>query len=211
MPTNFAVQAQVVDLRADTPKQTDVFLVDTNVWFWACYGKAGLSLPSHLRQKLTDYPGYLSRCARNGLALHWCGLSFPELAHQIEKTEHDIFCRTTPAPVPKPKEFRHNFSVERQRVVQEIQTAWHAVESMGRPLPHDLVIDSGTVTTALRHLSQMALDGYDLFAVQAINASGVTQVISDDGDFCLVPNIVLFTANRNVLQAAQAQGKLLVR
>jgi len=33
MPIKYVVQAQVVDLRTDTPKPADRFYVDTNVWF----------------------------------------------------------------------------------------------------------------------------------------------------------------------------------
>lgn len=40
MPVNNVVQAQVVDLRADTPQPTDKFFVDTNVWFWTVYASS---------------------------------------------------------------------------------------------------------------------------------------------------------------------------
>ncbi len=33
MALQYTVQAEVVDIRADRPRATDVFLVDTNVWF----------------------------------------------------------------------------------------------------------------------------------------------------------------------------------
>ncbi len=44
-----------------------------------------------------------------------------------------------------------------------------------------------------------------------MNKSGVTQVLTDDGDFCTVPGITLFTANRGVVEAARVQGKLVIR
>jgi hypothetical protein len=40
---------------------------------------------------------------------------------------------------------------------------------------------------------------------------GVIQLITDDGDFATIPGIQVFTANRNVVTAARAQGKLLKR
>ena len=43
MPINYAVQAQVVDLRTDTPRATDRFYVDTCVWFWTAYSRIGLA------------------------------------------------------------------------------------------------------------------------------------------------------------------------
>jgi hypothetical protein len=39
----------------------------------------------------------------------------------------------------------------------------------------------------------------------------ITQIITDDGDFVTVPEIILFTANNNVVRAAKAQCKLLTR
>src|SRR5262245_7906491 len=37
MPPNYAVRATVIDARSDTPRPTDRFLVDTNVWAWKHY------------------------------------------------------------------------------------------------------------------------------------------------------------------------------
>jgi hypothetical protein len=44
-----------------------------------------------------------------------------------------------------------------------------------------------------------------------MRSHGVVQVITDDGDFSTVPGIQVFTANRNVIQAARAQGRLITR
>lgn len=40
MPVQYQVRAHVVDLRNDTPRSTDRFYVDTNVWFWTTYSSA---------------------------------------------------------------------------------------------------------------------------------------------------------------------------
>lgn len=37
MPVNYIVQAEVVDIRSDAPKNEDIFLVDTNAWYWYTY------------------------------------------------------------------------------------------------------------------------------------------------------------------------------
>lgn len=55
------------------------------------------------------------------------------------------------------------------------------------------------------------VDGYDLFILEAMTAKGVIQVITDDGDFASVPGIQVFTSNRNVLNAAKAQNRLIAR
>ncbi|HEY5073374.1 MAG TPA: hypothetical protein VII34_01675 [Pyrinomonadaceae bacterium] len=213
MPINYAVAAQVVDLRNDAPTEHDRFLVDTNVWFWASYSRAGVGLPHWLAQKLIDYPDYLKRCVSIGATLHWCGLTLCELAHLIEKTERDIWNDGEHAAgrqESKPKEYRHNAG-KRARVVGEVDVAWKAVEALGSALPAPALIDAANTATALAEFKKLPLDGYDLFLFQAARASGVSQIISDDGDFCEVPGIVLFTSNQAVLDAAKAQGRLLVR
>ena len=211
MPVNYMVQAQVVDLRSDNPRVGDRFYVDTNAWFWATYANVQFAPKPPAQRRVSAYSSYLKRALVSKAELYWCGLSLAELAHQIEKTEYDIFCQATPTPAPILKEYRHNFSYERQRVVQEIQTAWQSVEDMGQPLPSSLTIDAKTVAAGLQQLSQLPLDGYDLFTLQALQASGISQVISDDGDFCMVPGTTLFTANPNVIVSAQAQRKLISR
>lgn len=40
MPLNLTVCADVIDIRADHPKSTDSFLVDTNVWLFLAYNRA---------------------------------------------------------------------------------------------------------------------------------------------------------------------------
>jgi hypothetical protein len=50
------------------------------------------------------------------------------------------------------------------------------------------------------------------YTVQAkVVDHGVLQLITDDGDFATVPGIQVFTANRNVINAARSQGKLQTR
>jgi hypothetical protein len=214
MPLNYVVQAQVVDLRTDTPQTGESFLVDTNAWFWTTYSNAGIGLPHFLRYKLSDYPGYLRKCVAASANLHWCGLTLAELAHQIEKIEYEIWNTAAQAggrPTCKAKEFRHNYSAERARIVREIQSVWKAVESLGSVLPSPVIVDAANTASALAEFAIIALDGYDLFFLQAARAANVTQIISDDGDFCGIAGIILFTSNQNVLAAARAQGKLLVR
>lgn len=205
MPVNYAVKATVVDLRNDLAKATDRIYVDTNAWFWTAYTKVQFSPTPPNQNQTQEYPAFLKRVLNMGGQLHWCGLSLSELAHLIEKTEHQIYCTTTGAML-NPKEFRHNLAVERARVVQEIQTTWGAVESMAGCL-NAPEINADLTTAALQDFAQLPVDGYDLFAIRALKAAGITQVISDDGDFCGVPGITLFTANQNVINTARAQGK----
>ena len=214
MAVNYTVLAQVVDLRMDKPRSGEFFLVDTNVWFWTTYGRVGLASKPPRPYQTREYPRYLRRALASGARLHWCGLGLSELAHQIERTEYNVWNDTQVSAGGmsiNPKEFRHNLPAERANVVQEIETAWQAVEAIGSILPAPLVVDAASTTQALAEFKTTALDGYDLFFLQAARASNVTQIISDDGDFCGVAGITLFTSNKTVLTAAQAQGKLLAR
>jgi predicted nucleic acid-binding protein len=131
-----------------------------------------------------------------------------ELAHIIEKTEREIYERNIENSV-KPKEYRHNLPGQRTRVVSEIQAAWAQVSSLAEPLT--VTIHSPTTTAALNRLQSEKVDGYDLFILESMKNHSVVQVITDDGDFATVPGIQVFTANRNVIQAARAQGKLITR
>jgi len=212
MAVQYQVRAQVVDLRADQPLPTDRFYVDTNVWFWVAYPNVQFGSGQSQAQRVGDYTSYLQSVLRAKGQLHWCGLSLAELAHLIEKTEFEAYQGSGVTPIfNTAKEYRHGHAAERKRVAETIETAWRCVEGLAHPLPGPTTVDQAAVEAALRALGKVALDGYDLFALKTLHDTKVIQVISDDGDFCIVPGITLFTTNRNVLQAARAVGKLQIR
>ncbi|SPD75144.1 conserved hypothetical protein [uncultured Desulfobacterium sp.] len=203
MAINYTIQAQVVDITTDTPKTEDVFLVDTNVWYWMTYPNAISFIPS----QLSEYPGYLNKALGIHSRIHHSGLSLAELAHLIERTEREIYEKTVGQI--KPKEYRHNLAAERSRVFSEIQAAWGQVTALADPLT--VTIDGHTTAAALNRFKTEKVDGYDLFILESMKNHGVVQVITDDGDFATVPGIQVFTANRNVINAARSQGKLIIR
>lgn len=203
MAINYSIQAEVVDITTDSPKAADVFLVDTNVWYWMTYPNATSYVPS----QLANYPGYLNKALAVDSKIHHSGLSLAELSHLIEKTEREIYERSN--GTIRPKEYRHNLSGERSRVASEIKAAWGQVVSLADPLA--VTIDDMTATAALNRLQTEKLDGYDLFILESMKNHGVIQVITDDGDFATVSGIQVFTANRNVIAAAKNQGKLKIR
>lgn len=136
---NYTLQAEVVDITADTPKAEDAFLVDTNVWYWMTYPNA----TSHILNQVSDYPGYLNSALNASAKIFHSGLTLAELSHIIEKTEREIYKRNICDSV-KPKEFCHNLSGQRGRVVSEVQAAWAQVASLAEPLT--ITIDSPTTT-----------------------------------------------------------------
>lgn len=208
MSVQYAVQADVLDIELTSPQGSDCFLVDSNVWLWMTYSNAGHGAPGWRAALMAQYAAFVQGAVAGNGKVCCCGLSLAELSHIIEKTEREIHEASTGASI-KAKEFRHNYATQRNRVITEIQAAWAQVASLAEPLT--VTIDSPTTTAALNRLQTEKVDGYDLFILESMRNHGVVQVITDDGDFATVPGIQVFTANRNVIQAARAQGRLVTR
>lgn len=205
MSINYNVRAEVIDLRSDTPKDDDMFLVDTNVWYWLTYTRASTAAVPY---QINDYPAYIAKALTTKCLLSYCGLSLSELAHNIEQTERKIFNSRSSSDL-KPKEYRHNHPPERANVVSEIEIAWSQVTSIAASI--DITINEASTNTALNRLKTEILDGYDLMILEAMDKAGINQVITDDGDYVTVPGIKVFTANQNAITTARNQGKLIIR
>lgn len=205
MAVNYTIQADIVDIRGDSPQPDDSFLVDTNIWLWLTYNSA---ISQAAPYQIQNYPPYIRKARTAKANLFWCGLSLAELAHNIERIQRDIYNRTNGLDL-KPKEYRHNYPAEQSGVVAEIQSAWGVVKTIGQPL--EVQVDEPTTDIALNRLNSQFLDGYDLFMLAAMDRAGVTQIITDDGDYVTVPGIQVFTSNQNVIQQATRQQKLLKR
>ncbi len=202
MSVQFSVQANIVDILKDKPKPYDVFLVDTNVWFWMTYTNATI----YSSQK--HYPSYLNQALSVNAQVYYCGLSLAELAHLIEKIEREIYEKNINDTV-KSKEYRHNLPSQRLKVISEVESSWNQVKSMGAPTA--VTIDGVTTDTALKRFKNEKVDGYDLFILESMKKHGITNIITDDGDFATTPDITVFTANKNVIAKAQQQKKLIIR
>ena len=209
MSVQYLVRADVVDITQDTPCNTDRFLVDSNIWLWLTYSKVGYGVPDRRAGVMKTYASFVDGSLSADASLCCCGLSLAELSHIIEKTEREIYCSGRSGNTIKPKEYRHNHPVQREHVANEIRVAWEQVAGFAEPL--SVIIDDATTQAALERLQHEKVDGYDLFMLEFMRANGVMQVLTDDGDFSTVPGIQVFTANRNVIRAAKAQGKALIR
>lgn len=172
-----------------------------------CYVRASLSLAIDIKQ-LSTYPPYLKKSHAVKAKLYRSSLSFAELSHTIEKVEHECYTRNKGIDI-SPKEFRHNCAPERASVVSEIEVAWQQIKSLTSSA--ELTLNDATTDSAAARLKTQLVDGYDLYFLESLRAAGLQQIISHDGDFCTVPGITLFTANRSVIAAATNQGKLLTR
>lgn len=213
MGINYTVQADVIDIKNDTPKTEDVFLVDTNVWYWLTYSRASQCVNAPASYQISSYPRYTQSALTVGAKIFQSYLSLAELTHLIEKAEYEIFAQVNPAIFPNPrrfdKKFRHEYFLERQQAVSEIEAVWAQVTTLADPLP--VTINPSTAATALKRLQTEKIDGYDLFILESMRSHKVVQVITDDGDFATVSGIQVFTANNNVIQAARSQGRLVTR
>ena len=181
MAVDYSIQAEIVDITKETPKAQDVYLVDTNVWYWMVYSNASNSSCNYF----SSYPNYLNRAIAKHSTIHFSGFSLAELSHLIEKTEREIYSRSVEGV--KAKEYRHNIPEERSRVVEEIQAAWGQVVNLAKPLP--ITIDASSTNAALTRFQTDKVDGYDIFILESMKKNKVTQVITDDGDFATISNI----------------------
>ncbi|TVP58175.1 MAG: hypothetical protein EA343_21835 [Nodularia sp. (in: Bacteria)] len=201
MKPNFKVEAEVFNIQSDTPKADDIFLVDSNVWYWYSYTNASKSA---LPYQISHYPTYVNQANIAGSLLLYSGLSLAELAHQIEENERKVF-----NPILRAKIYRHNYPEQRNKVVYEVQTAWSTVTSIADCA--EILVDENTTNKSLIRFQTQLLDGYDLLMLEAMNKVGVKKIITDDGDYLTVPGIQVFTANNNFINTAKNQGKLVVR
>jgi precorrin-8X/cobalt-precorrin-8 methylmutase len=58
MVVNLNIQADIIDIKTDNPQQGDIFLVDTNVWFWQTYTNAGFGTKA---SKFGNYLQYINQ------------------------------------------------------------------------------------------------------------------------------------------------------
>lgn len=207
MTINYVINSEVIDIMSDTPNADDIFLVDSNIWYWLTYTRASLSDPPPKYYQINEYPKYINKVLLSKGKLVRCSLCLSELIHRIESTEYQIFERTNINT--KIKEFRYNYQIERQNVIQEIKASWAQVKSMSKPI--SFKIDQKVENKAMTRLDSQFIDGYDFFILEAIGQTKIRKIITDDGDYTSVPGIQVFTANRNVISCASTQGKLITR
>lgn len=205
---NYQIAADIVNICKDSPVSDEKFLVDTNVWLWMTYTNIEYGDRSSQYYQTHHYPDYLSKVLNNNALLHKCSLSFSELAHIIEKVEREIYQQSQGRHV-RTKNYRHNYPELRNSVLDEVEGAWGAVKSMAHPL--EITICKNLTDSAVNELRTKQVDAYDLFILEAMKKAGVTQIITDDGDFATVSGIKVFTANQNVISLAKQQGKLITR
>jgi hypothetical protein len=202
-----SLRATVVSILADTPRPSDIFLLDTNVLYWTCYAKAlDLASARGQRRKALVYSDYVNKALLAESAFQMSIVSLTELAHVIERDECAIFNQQRDTDF-KLKDYRHE-SGERPGVVEQIQVAWTLAEGITdrRTLP--TTTDVGVLRTTL---ATAAVDGYDLLIYHAALSAGIHQILTDDVDYGEFPDVQIFTANQRLIDLAQAQSRLVTR
>lgn len=134
MAVQYTIFAEVFDIRVDQPQAHDTFFVDTNVLYWLVYSRLGMGDAPPLRYQTQYYPTFIRRIPRAIGRLLRSGLSFAELAHQIEVNEREIWLRTDAGTTHTAKEFRHNLPGERVNIVAKIEAAWNTAKRLAEPL-----------------------------------------------------------------------------
>ena len=211
MTVSYTVRAEIIDIRQDSPQAGDIFLVDTNIWYWLTYSPASSSAQPY---QITYYPQYFVEALECSARLGFSGLSLVELASLIERAEYQLSPYSSPRegapsrarPIASFKEYRHNYPQERERIIANTQAAWEQITSDGEFL--ELTINNAAVEGSLSCFETTKADGYDLMLIETMKQNSITQVITDDGDYSTIPGIQVFTANRNVINAADEQNKL---
>ena len=116
------IQADVIDIISDNPRQEDIFLVDTNVWYWQTYTKASILSKPWNQYQVQQYPSYLNKALAANSLLSYCGLSLMELVHSVERSEKKISIQQGNISTHLSlKEYRHNYPRARANIVSEIQ------------------------------------------------------------------------------------------
>ncbi len=208
---NLSVRADVIDINGDTPCKDDIFLVDTNIWLWYTYANLTTDLDAIRLAEINTYLDYLVEADSVGATLTYSGLLMTELASVIERTEWEIYKKDNRKSSLGKKEYRHNLPVERANVVKLVESAWSQVREFA--ILVDVTVNEQTTDAALKRFQSQTLDGYDLLHLEAISRAGTGQikVMTDDYDFCTVPDIQLFTLNSRAIASANLQQKLISR
>ncbi|HET6841771.1 MAG TPA: hypothetical protein VFK06_08805 [Candidatus Angelobacter sp.] len=202
-----APKAKTFDIRCYDPKPDDIFIVDTNAWYWITYTRATLPcLPPPLTKQYEQYARFLKKALDAGTTVARCDLTLAELAHRIEAAEKKIYEYHTPGNANITLKSYRALPNERARVVAEVESAWSQVLTMSEHCA--LTLSKDVTKAALSDFKEHLIDGYDLFLLQAMKHGKYPGILTDDGDFFGIPDVSVFTCNESSLRKARTAGQL---
>lgn len=200
---SYTIQSNVIDIRKDVDIEGKSFYVDTNVWFWIT-SLWGYDCAAFYQNKY--YPDFVNKAIEIS-KLYTSIINVLELSHVIEKTGYDIYKKETGSELTF-KEYRHNLPEKRKETTDIIVSSWECLSGMARVLRTE-VDEKYDIDQAIEILTRSQIDSYDSLIFQTMEKNDIKNVVSDDGDFATIPDVTVFTANRNVVKAAEEQGKLI--
>ena len=185
----------LINIAKHSPKGTDKYFVDSNVWFWFTYaGSNEIQSDERSRYQLKIYPDYIEKILDEGARLFHSPLTLSELTSVIEKTEYDVYCQRNPEQRISKKKFRAKPDC-RKRVLSEVSTAWKTINQISECL--DITLNSNIANEALAKLNDSMLDPYDAFFLHSMANYSVDSILTDDGDF-VGSGVSVYTANNKV-------------
>jgi len=200
-------KAMVFDIRRYDPKPEDIFIVDTNAWYWITYTRATLPcLPAPLTKQCEQYARFLKKALNAGTTIARCDLTLAELAHLIEGAEKRIYEHHSLGGASITLKRYRALPEERARVVGEVESAWSQVLTMSEHCV--LTLSKDVTNAALKGFKEHLIGGYDLFLLQAMKQGKYPGILTDDGDFFGIPDVSIFTCNESALRKAHATSQL---
>jgi len=72
MAVNYVIAADVIDVTVDSPKPEDIFLVDSNVWYWMTYTRASQASPRSkpMNYQTLYYPAFVNKVIATSAKLY---------------------------------------------------------------------------------------------------------------------------------------------
>jgi len=184
--------AQCIDIRRQGVSASDTFLLDTNV---AIDIATPLSPKATVRQR--DYSKFIERALTKGAGIAVAVLSFFEMSNVLERQVFESEAGRPPLNGGEIKKLR-SVVLHRRRVVETIDATWTELRTFAAILQAD--ISSQTLDEeVLPLLRQSTVDGYDPAILLTARRHGISTIITHDGDFASVPNIIVLTANDRLL------------
>jgi hypothetical protein len=217
------VRASVVDIRREcaVPRR---LVCDTNVLYWIFYpsfrslASAGGIVPGVYQT--TEYARFFTVAHRSQTALCTSAANLGELAKLIEHADLESHCRTDcncPADIAvRPGEYfaANQCKKARYHYAGRLPTIRRGVEHVIASVRKAVSILPGLASTDDEHQSALSewllsySDYVDALMIAQARRLNMVDILSDDGDFATVSGITLYTANRNVVNAARAAGTL---
>jgi hypothetical protein len=203
-PVNYDVKARVVDITKYVPNGTEQLVVDTSVIIPSHYSKASLALTvkGMLRYQVMEYPLFIKKlkAAKCKMGVYRC--IFYEVMHNIEELERKLFNGQLTT-----KEYRHNFPNEHNNVISEYEVVHQQI--LANYEIYDCTINTFVLDECVNAFKSNLLDGYDTLQVVSDRTTiSWNAYLTDDGDYACLDNVVVYTANVNIIEKARIKQLL---